>query len=907
MKINRSSFKDRIIDNVAKSIKAIQEIQIYHMTEEPVVLTCDDRPARKLIEHLDHAFLHGLHHITNGYWKIVKEFTTKGAVREIERLANVATDLGRGRAWLSMALNEGLMESYLRCFEGNLKLVKKYYVKDALVFDQQRLNVLLTLISGIEFVVFHLDYDVPYLDLTAVPQHIRNREDSEESDRLSLSSMDSVASIASKNLVTPNESPPSIDENKTQPNGHLVQIDENVESKFDRMNNVIHKDVEPDDTSIEVIHVKRGSGKAKKTKIKKNKKEPKSVDQEHNLFDSEEIKSQELDTSTEIEHHEQYQKIDNLDKDVKPFYKLTLGVKEEDLASPTEETNNSGNIILNSSSVEIYDKSLDVSEKSNSDDDFIEDDYLQGCSSSSDKKCDNDLDSEFSEKVIKEFQNKHKFSLSMNEDLAKCDLTLSSLVKKDNLDNTQNSAIFEQSEDVQTSTEIDSTKNHEDSIKQLPNRDIIPTTNEKSSTSEMQDLVDSMINQSDVLLKHHMYEEEPEDTELDDSLSKSQELNEGELKLDNNTLLYLMLDVFDTSEEQFVKVFATTQGHTDGECIPVFLTLTDRAIYFLNQKQSDHRFYKDVSIPFTSVDYISIGVYGQALHIVCMNRRNQYWITTGNQKLTNAIVECITTTCHQSGIAAITIDTDATTQKIALKKYINNECSNDMEQTTCCYSLVHWDTPSLQGVNSETLHREGHLLYKIYEPPGGSFIGSQILQIPVTLIYGQSWKPAYVILKDGLLCIYNDKNDSKPTLFLQVGGEDCTGCRRATDTDRDHCIQIIKSDGSSVQLALASGLEASDWLQSLCQVVAEGLDMKQTEKTGCMSCCLVLSPQKILMCHEDLQSSFYRTLGSASVVDITSILQDPVVKMYCVLVFESHDTNVSNDHFRWYVICLPWL
>jgi hypothetical protein len=56
----------------------------------------------------------------------------------------------------------------------------------------------------------------------------------------------------------------------------------------------------------------------------------------------------------------------------------------------------------------------------------------------------------------------------MNEDLAKRDLTLSSLVKKDNLDNTQNSAIFEQSEDVQTSTEIDSTKNHEDSIKQLP-------------------------------------------------------------------------------------------------------------------------------------------------------------------------------------------------------------------------------------------------------------------------------------------------------------------------------------------------------------------------------------------------------------------------------------------------------
>jgi len=43
-----------------------------------------------------------LHHITNGYWKIVKEFTTKGAVREIERLANVATDLGRGKKYCNV-------------------------------------------------------------------------------------------------------------------------------------------------------------------------------------------------------------------------------------------------------------------------------------------------------------------------------------------------------------------------------------------------------------------------------------------------------------------------------------------------------------------------------------------------------------------------------------------------------------------------------------------------------------------------------------------------------------------------------------------------------------------------------------------------------------------------------------
>ena len=42
-----------------------------------------------------------------------------------------------GRAWLYYALMDHLMESYLRCFTANHKLVKKYYAKEALVLDQQ--------------------------------------------------------------------------------------------------------------------------------------------------------------------------------------------------------------------------------------------------------------------------------------------------------------------------------------------------------------------------------------------------------------------------------------------------------------------------------------------------------------------------------------------------------------------------------------------------------------------------------------------------------------------------------------------------------------------------------------------------------------------------------------------------
>ncbi|CAC5400911.1 PLEKHM2 [Mytilus coruscus] len=638
--VNRSSFKDRIVENVAKAVKSIQEIQIYHTSDEPVVLTSDDRPARKLLEHLDHVFLHGLRHITSGYLKIVSEFSTKSTVKDIKRLTNVATDLGRGRAWLSIALNEGLMESYFRCFEGNIKLVKRSYVRDALVLDQQRLNVLITLISGIELVVFQLDYDVPYLDLGTAPPQSRSRADSEESesDRLSLCSMDSVASNASKNMIISRDSPITVDDDRsysTHMNGYLGQIDENIETKFDRLDSVITEDIEPEDTSIEVIHVKRGSGKAKKPKGKKIKKEPVIGTDEQSTTISNVKRPNELDLTTG-EVHEQYQQIENLEKDVKPFYKLAHSVKEDDLVTPDESKHLKSNSLVNENppsclpdeeKTDFYDKSLDVSEKSGSDDGdhFIEDDYVQECTNPN-KPCDND---QFAEKVIKKFQNKHNVTLSINADfynsgskfVNEADGMKNDVDELDN--NTHKSAIFEHpgNGDVHTTwkehlvpqnQDIKSIDNHEND-NAVSKNEVQPTkeetdhsTNEKSSTSQMQDRVDNIINQSDIQLQHHMFEEEPEDTNLNENMNKSESLSEGELKLDNNTLLYLMLDVFDTSEEQFVKIFATTKGHTDGECIPVFLTLTDRSIYFLSQKQSDHRFYKDISIPFSSVDFINV-------------------------------------------------------------------------------------------------------------------------------------------------------------------------------------------------------------------------------------------------------------------------------------------------------------
>jgi hypothetical protein len=48
------------------------------------------------------------------------------------------------------------MESYLKCFSENRKILLRYYKKESLIIDEQIVSVLLTLVSGLENIQFKL-------------------------------------------------------------------------------------------------------------------------------------------------------------------------------------------------------------------------------------------------------------------------------------------------------------------------------------------------------------------------------------------------------------------------------------------------------------------------------------------------------------------------------------------------------------------------------------------------------------------------------------------------------------------------------------------------------------------------------------------------------------------------------
>lgn len=166
--------KDRLLTALQEAIKQVQNVAEPAGTNG---MTEDTPEVCWLCEHLDSVFLYGLQEPQWGYWPWVRKFTHPAAQQDIASLSAVSTDLGYGRAWLLASLNGGLLESYMLSFRQNLRLLRKGYSLNSLLRDPQYLDLLATLLSGLEHISFNLNPNNALLDDTnAWPKIISFRQ-----------------------------------------------------------------------------------------------------------------------------------------------------------------------------------------------------------------------------------------------------------------------------------------------------------------------------------------------------------------------------------------------------------------------------------------------------------------------------------------------------------------------------------------------------------------------------------------------------------------------------------------------------------------------------------------------------------------------------------------------------------
>ncbi|XP_059387743.1 pleckstrin homology domain-containing family M member 1-like isoform X2 [Carassius carassius] len=165
--------KQWIKDKIARTLKVLQKRCITTDT----VVTSEDLEANLLCCALEAVFIHGIKskfirfdgsQVRKGgsrgafpqpvFWSLLKTVTHRDVVQELERLSFINSDIGRCRAWVRLALNDGLLECYLTSLLREGSNLGSYYQPGALLLDPEDREVLLTLLQGLSSMTFQLSY-----------------------------------------------------------------------------------------------------------------------------------------------------------------------------------------------------------------------------------------------------------------------------------------------------------------------------------------------------------------------------------------------------------------------------------------------------------------------------------------------------------------------------------------------------------------------------------------------------------------------------------------------------------------------------------------------------------------------------------------------------------------------------
>lgn len=142
------------------------------LAENGVVSNCDE--TMTLCSVLEAIFLHGLkdsllNRVTEAlsgpdfdampqpsFWGPLLVFSHRQIIDQIQGLSQVTTEVGYCRAWIRMALNEGLLASYFCSIRRDNSALKPYYNRAAYIRDVDYMEVAQRLLESLDYVRFEL-------------------------------------------------------------------------------------------------------------------------------------------------------------------------------------------------------------------------------------------------------------------------------------------------------------------------------------------------------------------------------------------------------------------------------------------------------------------------------------------------------------------------------------------------------------------------------------------------------------------------------------------------------------------------------------------------------------------------------------------------------------------------------
>lgn len=865
--------KDGLLRNVGTAIKQLQ-VKCCQQ-DHNVHFTGNMWEVQELCLHLDDTLTHGLKRLAGGYWPFVCELTHKSTVGLIRELPRAVSNTIRGWAWLYISLNDSALESHLRTIIANPKITERHYLPHALLRDVQRLQVLVMMTAGLEHLSFSLEPDTACLSgWKSVVNETLNDE-----------SLDEVEEAESASLATCTDS----------------QDSEFIRNELDEIDSEIG--------IITIVEVDPVTGLPKTEEIvhsstcgyRRRKREyPSPTVSSSDTVDSRDHEQVSLDTNS-----------------------LTAETKSDELLSSKQLATSSEreqflNEILHmdiprqSPSPPVDPLIATVNDNDTADDVSVYD----GNSSPPDRPKDDVAGSPRSDTApVKMRHADGKDPLDKKSAVKRVSFDPDNLINimdgktpdwttdfpwnddpfsKDAVPSMSERGAPEGQEDPMTSSTASLTNGPTSDDEPLkangrPKQDLLAKPN--GFLGQVWQLFPKPVSVDRSLVESSAKAVEAEiKSEVHQAHCKTRICMKGEVPLDNNFHLMLMLEVVADQDEKVYKVFQATTGHTSGVPVDTFIVLTDRRFYVTHWDLNNNHYHIDASIPYSHIEFLQLSLNYQIINVVCFSPRRRYWLCTGEEEITRNIVSSLEVAIRRSShvVSLPSVYTDSTTQSIAISKWVANETGCTVQDTSVIYYvLVKWEDPHAATNPSTPIgpNKNGFLMYR--------YVGRSVFGI-------KHWRPGYFRLKAGVCYQFSDSEDRTFRSYVQLLGGGCVGCRRVPTADRPHTFELILADDRTLQLAAPNEIEASEWLQAFLQAVSQG--HSECETSPCISACCVLTERKIFVCHEELETNFIRSLGKADIQDVSMVHLDPTGAPYCILEFESVEATESSGDWVLYFV-----
>jgi len=171
--------------NILKAVsEAVSEVQYQYQNSDVPILS--NEITARLCTAVEAVFVHGLKETFLGrlssrlashearvsspkmpepsFWTFALVFSHKQVISQIDSLTQVSSEVGRARAWLRLAFNDGLLVSYLAAMVSDPVSLAVHYDKFAFLRDPDKRDLCLSYLHGISIYTFNLSVNVSTLN-----------------------------------------------------------------------------------------------------------------------------------------------------------------------------------------------------------------------------------------------------------------------------------------------------------------------------------------------------------------------------------------------------------------------------------------------------------------------------------------------------------------------------------------------------------------------------------------------------------------------------------------------------------------------------------------------------------------------------------------------------------------------